>query len=154
MPPDAVLYNGRDFAIAPPTFSLSLDAVTVSSTAQPTTLAPSFRIPAVLIALSIPLGFVQVWVAGVLGLFGLFLLYQTATLRLVFMETALEVYRGETQIRRFPYEEWQIWDIFWSPVPILFYFREVNSIHFLPMLFSSAELRSQLEDHLPDKAAP
>jgi hypothetical protein len=44
-------------------------------------------------------------------------------------------------------------EIFWSPVPILFYFREVNSIHFLPMLFQSAALRTQLETRLPQLAA-
>ena len=126
--------------------------MTASSTAETTTLKPSYTIPIALIVLAIPLALVQIWVGGVVGLFGLFLLYQTATLRLVFTTTDLDVYRGETRIRRFPYQEWATWEIFWSPVPILFYFREVNSIHFLPVLFSPNELRSQLEHHVPENA--
>lgn len=97
-------------------------------------------------------GTVQRVIAGILFVFGLFLLYQASTLRLVFTESDLDIYRGDARIRQFPYQDWQIWDIFWSPVPILFYFREVKSIHFLPILFNPEELRSQLERHLPDKA--
>ncbi|NER80674.1 MAG: DUF3119 family protein [Leptolyngbya sp. SIO1D8] len=123
--------------------------VTALSIAETTTLKPSYRIPISLVILAIPLAFLQIWVAGGLSLFGLFLLYQTATLRLVFTATDLDIYRGETRIRRFPYKAWQLWEIFWSPVPILFYFREVNSIHFLPILFSPSELRSQLEQRVP-----
>lgn len=127
--------------------------MTVSSTSETNTLQPSYAIPIVLVACAIPLILWQVWVAMIVSLFGLFLLYQTATLRLVFTETDLDVYRGQTRIRRFPYQEWQNWKIFWSPVPILFYFREVNSIHFLPILFSPKELRSQLEKRISDKLA-
>lgn len=105
-----------------------------------------------LIALAIPLALVQIWIALAMALFGAFLLYQTATLRLVFTETDLDIYRGETRIRRFPFQEWATWEIFWPPVPVLFYFREVNSIHFLPILFSPSELRSQLEQHVPGQA--
>ncbi|MGG6265086.1 DUF3119 family protein [Leptolyngbya sp. AN03gr2] len=112
-------------------------------------LAPSYTIPIVLIAAAIPLLFVQVWVAGVIGLFGAFLLIQTVMLRLRFTPTDLEVYRGETLIRRFPYAEWQNWEIFWSPVPILFYFREVKSIHFLPIIFDPKMLRMCLEHRFP-----
>lgn len=123
--------------------------MTASSTADATTLKPSYAIPLVLIVLAIPLAFIQVWLAVGLAVFGSFLLYQTASLRLVFTATTLEVYRGETQIRQFPYQDWQTWAIFWSPVPILFYFREVKSIHFLPIIFNPQELRSQLEQHVP-----
>ncbi|MBE7380510.1 MAG: DUF3119 family protein [Leptolyngbya sp. SIO1E4] len=126
--------------------------MTVSSTAETTILKPRYVIPIALIGAAIPLTFLQIWVAGVISLFGLFLLYQTASLRLVFTETNLDIYRGETRIRRFPYQEWQNWEIFWSPFPILFYFRETQSIHFLPILFNSNELRSQLEQHFPNKA--
>ncbi|MEM9008853.1 MAG: DUF3119 family protein [Cyanobacteria bacterium P01_F01_bin.86] len=125
--------------------------MTAFSTAETTTLKPSYVIPIALIVLAIPLLMVQIWASGAVSLFGLFLLYQTATLRLVFTATDLDVYRGETLIRRFPYQEWSNWEIFWSPVPILFYFREVNSIHFLPVLFSPDELRSQLELHVSTK---
>lgn len=126
--------------------------MTASSTAETTTLRPSYTIPIVLLVLAILLALVQIWVSLAVALFGAFLLYQAATLRLVFTETDLDIYRGETRIRRFPFQEWATWEIFWSPVPILFYFREVNSIHFLPMLFSPSELRSQLEQHVPGQA--
>jgi Protein of unknown function (DUF3119) len=110
-------------------------------------LNPSYIIPLAVIAATIPLVWLQIWVALVVGLFGLFLLVQTALIRLRFTATALEVYRSGTEIRRFPYTEWAEWQIFWPPVPILFYFREVNSIHFLPMLFDAEQLQSCLEQH-------
>jgi Protein of unknown function (DUF3119) len=110
-------------------------------------LSPSYNIPLVLIAATIPLVWVQIWVALVVGLFGLFLLVQTALIRLRFTATALEVYRSGKEIRSFPYTEWEEWQIFWQPVPMLFYFREVNSIHFLPMLFDARQLRNCLEQH-------
>ncbi len=112
-------------------------------------LAPHYAIPIALVLLAVPLFFVQVWGAAIVALFGLFLMFQTVTLRLRFTDTALEVYRGETQIRRFPYREWQNWRIFWFNLPILFYFREVNSIHFLPILFNPKMLRICLEQRCP-----
>ncbi len=126
--------------------------VTVSSTAETTTLSPSYTIPVVLIVLALPVALLQIWLAAVVALFGVFLLYQAATLRLVFTEADLDIYRGETRIRRFPYQEWATWEIFWLPIPVLLYFREINSIHFLPILFDPRELRSQLEQHVPRKA--
>ena len=127
--------------------------MTLSSTTtrETTTLKPSYAIPIALILFSTPVILVQVWAAGLVALFGMFLLYQTATLRLVFTKADLDIYRGETRIRRFPYQEWATWKIFWQPVPILFYFREVNSIHFLPMLFNPDELKLQLERYVPEK---
>jgi hypothetical protein len=110
-------------------------------------LSPSYNIALVIIAATIPLVWLQVWLALVVGLFGLFLLVQTALIRLRFTATALEVYRLGKEIRSFPYAEWEEWQIFWQPVPILFYFREVNSIHFLPMLFDARQLNGCLEQH-------
>lgn len=78
-------------------------------------------------------------------------MFQTATIRLQFTENALDVYRSGTLIRRFPYQEWLNWRIFWSPVPILFYFREVKSIHFLPVLFDPKMLQTCLEQRCPRK---
>ncbi|HIK44075.1 MAG TPA: DUF3119 family protein [Leptolyngbyaceae cyanobacterium M65_K2018_010] len=123
-----------------------------TSTPQTTTteLAPSYRIPLGLVALALPLFFLQIWLAGVVGVFGVFLLVQALTLRLHFTDSALEIYRGNTLIRHFPYAEWQYWQIFWAPVPILFYFREIKSIHFLPILFSPTQLRTCLETHCPN----
>ncbi len=110
-------------------------------------LSPDYKIALAIIAATIPLVWIQIWVALVVGLFGVFLLVQTALIRLRFTATALEVYRSGQEIRKFPYTEWEEWQIFWPPLPILFYFREVNSIHFLPMLFNSGQLRSCLEQH-------
>ena len=127
--------------------------MTSTSSAAYTDLSPSYRIPLVLVALAIPLIFVKLWLAAIIGLFGVFLLVQTLTLTLRFTEDALDIYRRETLIRHFPYAEWEYWEIFWSPVPVLFYFREVNSIHFLPILFNPEQLRTCLETHCRSLAA-
>ncbi|MEM1309246.1 MAG: DUF3119 family protein [Cyanobacteria bacterium P01_C01_bin.70] len=132
--------------------------MTASSTIEATTLEPSYNIPLFLIVgglagVGLTWGLWGSWqavLAGIVPIFGLFLLYQAKTLRLVFTASDLDIYRGDTRIRQFPYAEWKVWDIFWPPVPILFYFREVNSIHFLPILFSPKDLRSQLERHVPN----
>lgn len=117
-----------------------------SVSAEPITeLQPSYAIPLVLIIGSIPLVLLQRWVGLAIALFGVFLLIQALTIRLQFTETALDVYRSEKLIRRFPYTDWLNWRIFWKPVPILFYFREVNSIHFLPILFNPETLADCLE---------
>lgn len=112
-------------------------------------LAPSYTLPIVLVIAAIPLLLLSVWVGGAIALFGLFLLFQAATLRLQFSETALDIYRGETLIRNFPYQDWQNWQIFWNKVPILFYFKEVKSIHFLPILFDPKTLKICLEQRCP-----
>jgi hypothetical protein len=129
--------------------------VTPSPTSTETTvLAPSYALPIALIAIALlltvlPIGLGQPWVNGAIALLGLFLLFQAATLRLQFTSTALDITRGETLIRRFPYADWQNWRIFWSGIPILFYFKEVKSIHFLPILFDPKMLRQCLEQHCP-----
>jgi hypothetical protein len=103
----------------------------------------------VLVVAAIPVLIVQPWLAGLMGLFGLFLMFQAVTLRLLFTPTDLDIYRGEKLIRRFPYREWQNWRIFWNRVPILFYFKEVKSIHFLPILFDPNTLKTCLEERCP-----
>jgi Protein of unknown function (DUF3119) len=122
---------------------------TTPVTAGTVQLAPSYAIPITLIVAAMPLFFLNAWVGGVLALFALFLLIQTATLRLCFTETALDIYRGESLLRRFPYADWQTWQIFWFNVPILFYFKEVKSIHFLPILFDPKMLKTCLEQRCP-----
>ncbi|MEM9215163.1 MAG: DUF3119 family protein [Cyanobacteria bacterium P01_F01_bin.150] len=112
-----------------------------------TELKPSFGVALGVIALGASIGFIQPWVSIVVGLFGVFLLIQTVVIRLVFTTSDLEVYRNQELIRSFPYEDWQNWRIFLGPLPVLFYFKEVKSIHFLPMLFSSKMLKSCLEKH-------
>lgn len=107
-------------------------------------ISPNYNIPITLIIIAIGVVFLNKWVGIILGIFGLFLLLQTAIIRLKFTTTALEVYRSDKIIRTFPYTEWENWQIFWQPLPILFYFKEVNSIHFLPIIFDSKVLRECL----------
>jgi Protein of unknown function (DUF3119) len=114
-------------------------------------LEPNYQIPIVLIATAIPIAVIQLWVGLVIGIFGLFLSIQTAIIRLEFTTTALNVYRSSKVIRTFPYSEWENWQIFWQPVPILFYFKEVNSIHFLPIIFDAQMLQTCLEYYHPQK---
>ncbi len=111
-------------------------------------LTPDFRLSLAILALAVPLFWLSFWVALAVGLFGLFLVVQTSLIGLAFTKTALQVYSGSKRIREFPYSEWQDWQIFWPSVPILFFFRETQSIHFLPMLFNPAELKSCLEDRV------
>ncbi|MCC3531981.1 MAG: DUF3119 family protein [Microcoleus sp. PH2017_22_RUC_O_B] len=124
---------------------------TTSGTAPTDTieLAPSYAIPLVLVLAAVPLLFVQKWVSLPLALFGLFLMYQAATIRLQFTPTDLDIYRSQNLIRKFPFREWQNWRIFWPAVPILFYFKEINSIHFLPVLFDPKMLQTCLEQRCP-----
>ncbi|MGK7876841.1 MAG: DUF3119 family protein [Xenococcaceae cyanobacterium] len=118
-------------------------------TEQTIELSPSYKIPLVLILAAIPGALVQPWVSLAIALFGLFLLFQTVTIRLKFTETALDIYRSEKLIRKFPYADWHSWRIFWNPVPILFYFKEVKSIHFLPILFDPKTLETCLQQYCP-----
>ncbi|MEO1375442.1 MAG: DUF3119 family protein [Cyanobacteria bacterium J06635_10] len=121
-----------------------------SNSASTVELKPSYNIPVVLIIGSIPLFVIHQPVAGgIIALFGLFLMYQTVTLRLQFTATDLDIVRGDNLLRRFPYAEWQNWRIFWNVVPILFYFKEIKSIHFLPILFDAKTLKACLEEHCP-----
>ena len=129
--------------------------VTSASTpaAPPVELAPSYVLPIAFVLAAVPLLFVQVWVSLAIALLGLFLLLQAVTIRLQFTATDLDVYRSGTLLRRFPYQDWQNWQIFWSPVPILFYFKEVKSIHFLPILFDPKQLRACLEQYCPRQSS-
>ncbi|WP_173391268.1 DUF3119 family protein [Gloeocapsa sp. PCC 73106] len=110
-------------------------------------LSPSYTLPLWIILLALPLSLINLWLGLVVALFGLFLMVQTATIRLGFTPTSLEVYRSEQIIRVFPYADWLSWQIFWTRVPVLFYFREVKSIHFLPIIFDSKTLKLCLEKY-------
>ena len=112
-------------------------------------LKPSYNLPIAIIVLAIPLLIVNTLVGGIVGLLGLFLMFQAGTIRLEFSATDLNIYRGDKLIRQFPYREWQNWHIFWDKVPILFYFKEVKSIHFLPILFDPNTLKACLEQRCP-----
>jgi hypothetical protein len=122
---------------------------TPTPTQLPAKLEPSYTIPLVLIVAAIPIAAIQSWIGLGIGIFGLFLSIQTALIRLEFTPIALDVYRGNKIIRTFPYQEWETWKIFWQPLPILFYFKEVNSIHFLPIIFDARALRTCLEYYCP-----
>ncbi|WP_040484697.1 DUF3119 family protein [Lyngbya aestuarii] len=117
-------------------------------------LTPSFIIPAVLLLTGIPLILVQKVLGFVIALLGLFLLIQTATIRIQFTETALDVSRSGKLLRHFPYADWINWEIFWPGVPILFYFKEVNSIHFLPIIFDPKTLKACLEANCGNLKTP
>jgi hypothetical protein len=112
-------------------------------------LAPSYTLPLVLVLAAMPMLLFSAWLGGAIALLGLFLMFQAVTLRLQFTETALDIYRGEALLRRFPYQEWQNWEIFWTSFPILLYFKEVKSIHFLPILFDPKMLKTCLEQRCP-----
>ncbi len=118
-----------------------------TSSLETVELSPSYAIPIVLVLAAIPVLLLQPGLALVIAVFGLFLLLQTVTIRLQFTPTDLDVYRSGELIRRFPYQDWLNWEIFWSPIPILFYFREVKSIHFLPIIFDAKTLRNCLDKH-------
>ena len=126
--------------------------MTTTTDSATTTLTPSYKLPIAIVLLSLPLLLVNIVAGSAIAILGLFLLYQTSTIRLSFTATGLEVLRKDALLKTFPYSIWQTWKIFWPPVPILFYFKEVSSIHFLPVLFSPSELREQLEAHCPDQA--
>ena len=124
-------------------------AASSSTSTQTVELSPSYTLPLALIVAAVPVMLINIWVSLALALFGLFLMFQALTIRLKFTETALDIYRSETLIRCFPYQDWQNWRIFWTPVPILFYFKEIKSIHFLPILFDPKMLKTCLEQRCP-----
>jgi len=112
-------------------------------------LAPNFRIPGFLILAAVGLSFLSWWLGGAIAILGLFLTVQTILIRLQFTDQALNVLRSGKIILSFPYSEWLNWEIFWSPIPILFYFREVKSIHFLPIIFDAKTLANCLQKYYP-----
>ena len=124
---------------------------TIDSAIADIELTPSYRIPIFLVIFSITLLAVNLWLAIVVSVFGLFLMFQAIAIRLKFTQNALDVYYSGKQIRSFPYQEWSNWRIFWQPIPILFYFREVKSIHFLPIIFDPQTLQSCLEKYCPQQ---
>lgn len=129
-----------------------IEGKTLDTAEEVIELSPNYRIPIFLIVFSIPLLLINICVAIILSLLGLFLMFQTIAIRLKFTSNTLEVYYSGKKIRSFPYQEWSNWRIFWQPLPILFYFREVNSIHFLPIIFDTKTLISCLEKYCPQQS--
>jgi hypothetical protein len=142
---------------SPPPAGTAPDGITPT---DPVVLQPRAWVPLGLLGLALaalglrPLWSPALWPALAMGVMGLFLLLQTALLRLRFSADALLVSRGDTVIRRFPYDDWIGWRVWWPALPVLFYFREQKSIHLLPVLFDATALREQLERHLRPAAAP
>ena len=122
---------------------------TIDNSVENIELAPNYKIPVFLIAIAIALCFISPPIGGVVGLLGLFLTVQTVLIRLQFTDSALLVLRSGKVLRSFPYSDWLYWKIFWKRIPILFYFREVNSIHFLPIIFDAKTLIDCLNKYYP-----
>ena len=112
-------------------------------------LAPSYNLPIILILTGVALTIWQAAVGIIVAVIGLFLLIQASIIKLKFTTTALEVYRQKTKIRTFPYSDWENWVIFSASVPVLLYFKEVKSIHFLPIIFNPIQLKYCLEKYCP-----
>jgi len=127
---------------------MTINLETESST-EVVELSPNYRIPIFLLIAVCILSLVSVWSAVAIALLSLFLTVQTILIRLQFTEQSLNVLRSGRQILSFPYSEWLNWEIYWFPVPILFYFKEINSIHFLPIIFDSKTLIECLNKHCP-----
>ncbi len=121
--------------------------MTPSPETNSVTISPNPRLPLVILLLSASLWPLPLspWPPLVVGLFSVFLLVQTYILKLEFSENDLVVWRGQEELRRFPFSEWMSWRLFAPWLPGLFYFREIKSIHFLPILFNPEELQEQLE---------
>ena len=117
-----------------------------SNTAQSVTLSPQPRLPLIITALGpglMPLP-LHPWPSIAISAFGLFLLLQCFTLRLEFTPNALVVWQLGRELRRFPYENWLAWRLFFPGLPGIMYFREEASPHLLPILFDPDKLISQL----------
>ncbi|WP_025781449.1 DUF3119 family protein [Candidatus Synechococcus spongiarum] len=111
-------------------------------------LAPGLRLPLAILLLGSLLCLVNLAAGGAVALLGLILVFQSVRLRLAFTPDALELRNGSVVLRRFPYKNWRAWILFWKPLPVLLYFREVNGIHFVPVIVDGQELRQQLEQRL------
>ena len=138
----------------------------MSSPAEPlavdgdVTLAPRFWVPlgltllAALVLAGTPRWSGAPWLGLAMLAFATFLMVQTAVLRLCFSAEALLVLRSGKEIRRFPYGEWLAWRLFFPALPVIFYFRETNTPHLLPVLFDATALRAQLHQRVPLPIAP
>ncbi len=120
---------------------------------SPFTLNPDYKVPGGLFLIACGVALIWPWVGLGMGVFALFLASQAATIRLVFTEQALEVLRSGKRVVFFPYTDWITWRIFWPGFPIVFFFREVKSIHLIPMLFRRTELEAGLK-HFVDQVHP
>ena len=119
-----------------------------SKTEESVTIAPSFQLPIILIALSFSLLFLKIGLYPTIisASFSFFLLLQTFTLRIKISQDDFIVLQLGKEIRRFPFKNWLTWKLFLPSLPGIFYFREKSSPHLLPILFNPEQLRNQLKD--------
>ena len=116
--------------------------------AETVALAPDLRLPLATLLLGTLLCLLNLVAGGAVALLGLALIFQSVRLRLVFTPDSLELHNGAVVLRCFPYKNWRTWRLFRMPFPVLLYFREVNSIHFVPVIMDGQGLRQQLEQRL------
>jgi len=114
---------------------------------RPVSIAPSPRLPLLIFVLGpallpLPLHPLPTLINSLIALA---LLVQSYSLRLEFEQNALIVWRGSQELRRFPYDDWMSWRLFWDGFPAVLYFRERKSPHLIPVLFNAKELREQLK---------
>ena len=117
-----------------------------TSSKRAVSISPSPRLPLLILVLGpalLPLP-LHPWPTLANSLIALALLIQSYSLRLEFDEQALIVWRGDQELRRFPYDDWISWRLFWNGFPTVLYFRERKSPHLIPVLFNAEELREQL----------
>jgi len=119
-----------------------------SMTEESVTIAPSFQLPFILIALSFSLLFLNIgsFPTIISASFSFFLLLQSFTLRIKITQDDFIVLQLGKEIRRFPFKNWLTWKLFLPSLPGIFYFREKSSPHLLPILFNAEQLRNQLKD--------
>ena len=112
------------------------------------TIAPSFQLPIILIALSFSLLFLKIgsFPTIISASFSFFLLLQSFTLRIKISKDDFIVLQFGKEIRRFPFKNWLTWKLFLPSLPGIFYFREKSSPHLLPILFDPEQLRNQLKE--------
>ena len=123
-----------------------------SNIEESVTIAPSFQLPIILIALSFSLLFLKIgsFPTIISASFSFFLLLQSFTLRIKITNDDFIVLQFGKEIRRFPFENWLTWKLFLPSLPGIFYFREKSSPHLLPILFNPEQLRNQLKDKVGD----
>ena len=109
-------------------------------------ISPSFQLPIILIVLSFMLLFLNIglWPTIVSSSFSFFLLLQAFTLRINITKEDFIVLQLGKEIRRFPFKNWIAWKLFLPDLPGIFYFRETNSPHLLPILFNPKQLKEEL----------
>ena len=117
-----------------------------SETKDSVTISPSFQLPIILILLSFMLLFLNIgiWPTIVSASFSFFLLLQAFTLRINITKEDFVVLQLGKEIRRFPFKNWIAWKLFLPDLPGIFYFRETNSPHLLPILFNPKQLKEEL----------